>query len=121
MASKSSAQQKLDKVVEIIGTALDSEVCSIYLLREGVLELFATRGLNQSAVHVTKLAMGEGLTGTIASKIEILNLDEAAAHPDFQYHPETGEDKFHSYAGVPIVRRESAVGVVCVQHIDPQI
>ena len=120
MASKSSAQQKLDKVVEIIGTALDSEVCSIYLLREGVLELFATRGLNQSAVHVTKLAMGEGLTGTIASKIEILNLDEAAAHPDFQYHPETGEDKFHSYAGVPIVRRESAVGVVCVQHIDPR-
>jgi len=120
MASKSSAQRKLDKVVEIIGSALDSEVCSIYLLREGVLELFATKGLNQSAVHVTKLALGEGLTGTIASNIEILNLDEAAAHPDFQYRPETGEEKFHSFAGVPIVRRERAIGVVNVQHIDPR-
>ncbi len=120
MAAKSSAQQKLDKVVEIIGTALDSEVCSIYLRRDGVLELFATRGLNQSAVHVTKLAMGEGLTGMIAANTETLNLDEAAAHPDFQYRPETGEEKFHSFAGVPIVRREQAVGVVCVQHADPR-
>ena len=57
MASKASAQAKLNKVVRIIAEAMTSEVCSIYLLRDGVLELFATLGLNQSAVHVTKLAM----------------------------------------------------------------
>ena len=60
MAARTSAQAKLNKVVEIIGETLDSEVCSIYLLRDGLLELFATRGLNQSAVHVTKLGVGEG-------------------------------------------------------------
>ena len=120
MASRANAQAKLNQVVEIIGEALDSEVCSIYLLREGVLELFATRGLSPDAVHVTKLALGEGLVGTIAEHGEVLNLDQAASHPDFAYKPETGEDKFHSFAGVPIIRRERSVGVLAVQHADPR-
>ena len=89
-------------------------------MREGVLELFATRGLKQEAVHVTRMAMGEGLVGLIATNVETLNLDEAAAHPDFSYRPETGEDRFHSFAGVPIVRRERAIGVLCVQHVEPR-
>ena len=120
MAARSNAQAKLNSVVEIIGEALDSEVCSIYLLREGVLELFATRGLDPAAVHVTKMAMGEGLVGTIAGHNQVLNLDEAARHPDFAYKPETGEDRFHSFAGVPIIRRERSVGVLAVQHADPR-
>lgn len=120
MASRSHVQAKLNTVVEVIGEGLDSEVCSVYLLREGMLELFATRGLAQEAVHVTRMAIGEGLVGTIAGNIETLNLAEAAAHPDFSYRPETGEDRYHSFAGVPIVRRERAVGVLCVQHVDPR-
>ena len=120
MASRANAQTKLNNVVEVIGVSLDSEVCSVYLLREGMLELFATRGLAQEAVHVTRLALGEGLVGTIAGNVEMLNLAEATAHPDFSYRPETGEDKFHSFAGVPIVRRQRAVGVLCVQHADPR-
>ena len=120
MASRSNAQTKLNTVVEVIGEALDSEVCSIYLLREGMLELFATKGLAQEAVHVTRMDIGEGLVGTIAQSSEMLNLAEATAHPDFSYRPETGEEKYHSFAGVPIVRRERAVGVLCVQHADPR-
>ena len=120
MASRTHAQGKLNHVVDIIGEALDSEVCSIYLLREGALELYATRGLNPEAVHVTRLARGEGLVGTIAENNDTLNLAEAATHPNFLYMPETGEEKFHSFAGVPIVRSERAVGVVCVQHRDPR-
>ena len=120
MASRANAQGKLNQVVGIIGECLDSEVCSIYLLRDGALELYATRGLKQEAVHVTRLGLGEGLVGMIADQIETLNLDEAAAHPDFSYRPETGEELFHSFAGVPIIRRERAVGVLCVQHADPR-
>ncbi len=116
IAANTGAQAKLNQTVQLIGEALDSEVCSIYLLREGLLELYATRGLNQSAVHVTKLGLGEGLVGTIAAHIETLNLAEAASHPDYAYKPETGEEKFHSFAGVPIIRKERAVGVLCVQH-----
>ena len=120
MASRTQPQRKLDQVVEIIGDSLDSEVCSIYLLRDGALELFATRGLNPDAVHVTRLGVGEGLVGTIAANVETLNLAEAAAHPDFAYRPETGEDRFHSFAGVPIIYRERAVGALVVQHADPR-
>ena len=120
MASRSGAQAKLNTVVDVIAEGLNSEVCSIYLLREGMLELFATKGLAQEAVHVTRMDIGEGLVGTIAQSSEMLNLAEATAHPDFSYRPETGEDKYHSFAGVPIVRRERAVGVLCVQHVDPR-
>jgi len=120
MAARTHAQAKLNQVVEVIGEALTSEVCTIYLLRDGMLELYATRGLNQAAVHVTRLGVGEGLTGTIAQNIETLNLDEAATHPEFQYRPETGEEKFHSFAGVPIVRRARAIGVLTVQHVEPR-
>ena len=79
MAARTAPQSKLNQVVGIIGEALSSEVCSIYLRRDGVLELFATRGLKQEAVHVTKLAMGEGLVGIIAERSEILNLAEAGS------------------------------------------
>lgn len=120
MAARTPAQAKLNSVAEIVADGLSSEVASIYLLREGVLELFATQGLDQAAVHVTKLALGEGLVGTIAQNVETLNLDEAASHPDFAYRPETGEDRFHSFAGVPIIRRERAVGVLAVQHVEPR-
>ena len=120
MARRGSAQAKLDHVVDLIAEAMRSEVCSIYLLRSNKLELFATHGLRKEAVHVTRLAMGEGLVGTIAAEGRILNLAEAADHPAFAYRPETGEERFHSFAGVPIVRRESAVGVLAVQHADPR-
>jgi phosphotransferase system enzyme I (PtsP) len=120
MARRGSAQAKLDHVVDLIAEAMRSEVCSIYLLRNNKLELFATHGLRKEAVHVTRLAMGEGLVGTIAAMGRVLNLAEAASHPAFAYRPETGEERFHSFAGVPIVRRESAIGVLAVQHAEPR-
>src|SRR3546814_12022957 len=63
MASRTGAPGTLNQVVGIIGECLHSEVCSIYLLRGGALDLFATRGLQQAAVHVTRLELGEGLVG----------------------------------------------------------
>jgi phosphotransferase system enzyme I (PtsP) len=120
MAGRGAPQSKLDKVVDLIAATMRSEVCSIYLLRDNKLELFATHGLRKEAVHVTRLGMGEGLVGTIAGEARILNLAEAADHPAFAYRPETGEERFHSFAGVPIVRLESPIGVLAVQHADPR-
>jgi len=120
MAKRGSPQAKLDRVVDLIAEAMKSEVCSIYLLRDNHLELFATHGLRKEAVHVTRLRMGEGLVGTIAAEGRILNLAEAAEHPAFAYRPETGEERFHSFAGVPIVRHESPIGVLAVQHAEPR-
>jgi len=118
MAKRGSAQAKLDHVVDLIAEAMKSEVCSIYLLRDSALELFATHGLRKEAVHVTRLQLGQGLVGTIAAEGRVLNLAEASSHPAFAYRPETGEESFHSFAGVPIIRRENAVGVLAVQHAE---
>jgi phosphotransferase system enzyme I (PtsP) len=120
MAKRGSAQSKLDRVVDLIAQAMNSDVCSIYLLRDNNLELFATHGLRKEAVHVTRLRMGEGLVGTIAGEGRILNLAEAAQHPAFAYRPETGEERFHSFAAVPIVRLESPIGVLAVQNTEPR-
>ena len=120
MARRGSAQAKLDHVVDLIAAAMRSEVCSIYLARDNALELSATHGLRKEAVHVTRLSFGEGLVGAIARETRILNLAEAADHPEFVYRPETGEERFHSFAGVPIIHRERAVGVLSVQHAEPR-
>ena len=120
MPRRGSAQAKLDHVVDLIAGAMASEVCSIYLMRDALLELFATFGLRKEAVHVTRLGLGEGLVGTIADEGRVLNLAEASIHPGFVYRPETGEEHFHSFAGVPIIHREQVIGVLCVQHADPR-
>jgi hypothetical protein len=70
-----------------------AEVCSLYVLRaDGVLELYATEGLNPDAVHHAQLRLGQGLVGTIAASARALNLSDAQKHPAFAYLPETGEE-----------------------------
>lgn len=116
MASPDSSQARLDQLVTVIASEFLSQVCSVYLLRAGeVLELFATEGLNRDAIHHTRLQVGEGLVGEIALTREPLSLAEAEKHPKFAYRPETGEEKFHSFVGVPIFRGEQVLGVLVVQ------
>lgn len=117
MAGQEPAQTKLDMVVKIIGQSMVAEVCSIYLRRaSGDLELFATEGLSQNAVHVTRLRRGEGLVGEIIRYGAPLNLSDAPSHPAFAYRPETGEDPFHAFLGVPLLRGGRAIGVLVVQN-----
>jgi phosphotransferase system enzyme I (PtsP) len=117
MARAGSVEDTLGEVVRLVANEMVAEVCSIYLLRAGeVLELFATQGLNPSAVHRTRLRVGEGLVGDIAAHGRSLALDDAQAHPQFAYRPETGEEIYHSLAGVPIVRAGRVLGVLVVQN-----
>ncbi len=117
MAEQTSAQMRLDKLVTVIASNMVAEVCSIYLRRAGkVLELFATEGLNRAAVHNTRLKEGEGLVGMVSETAEAVNLSDAPADPHFSYRPETGEDPFKSFLGVPIVRGGQVFGVLTVQN-----
>ena len=117
MASGGPAQTRLDMVVAIIAGSMVAEVCSIYLRRgSGELELFATEGLNPSAVHSTRLNAGEGLVGEVVRTASPLNLSDAPAHPSFSYRPETGEDPFHAFLGVPLLRGGRTIGVLVVQN-----
>ena len=117
MAGGGSAQQRLDRLVKVIAGEMVAEVCSIYVLRAGeVLELFATEGLNRSAVHRTRLRVDEGLVGSVAASARPLNLPDAQAHPKFSYRPETGEEIYRSLLGVPVVRGGRVRGVLVVQN-----
>ena len=117
MAEQTSAQMRLDKLVAVIASNMVAEVCSIYLRRAGkMLELFATEGLNPTAVHATRLREGEGLVGLVAETAEAVNLSDAPADPHFSYRPETGEDPYRSFLGVPIVRGGQVFGVLTVQN-----
>lgn len=117
MAEPASAQARLDKLVMVIAANMIAEVCSIYLRRAGnIYELFATEGLNRSAVHNTRLRHGEGLVGLVGETAEPLNVSEAPLHPRFSYRPETGEDPYRSFLGVPIVRGGQVYGVLTVQN-----
>src|ERR1700748_3485196 len=117
MAEQVSAQMRLDKLVMLIAANMVAEVCSIYLRRAGnALELFATEGLNRSAVHATRMRAGEGVVGLVAESAEPINLSDAPNHPSFSYRPETGEDPYKSFLGVPIVRGGQVYGVLTVQN-----
>jgi len=117
MAEQTSAQMRLDKLVAVIASNMVAEVCSIYLRRAGkVLELYATEGLNRAAVHNTRLREGEGLVGLVAETAEAVNLSDAPSDPHFSYRPETGEDPYKSFLGVPIVRGGQVFGVLTVQN-----
>ncbi len=121
MAETGAAQDRLNQITSIIAAGMEAEVCSIYVRRAGdVLELFATHGLNADAVHVTRLRFGEGLIGAIAAQAKALALSEAQIHPHFAFRPETGEEAFHSFLGVPVLRAGRVVGVLSVQNVTPR-
>jgi phosphotransferase system enzyme I (PtsP) len=117
MAEPVSAQERLDKVVVLIAANMVAEVCSVYVLRvDGTLELYATEGLKREAVHQTVLRTDEGLVGLVASEASAVNLSEAHTHPAFSYRPETGEEIYHSFLGVPVLRAGNTLGVLVVQN-----
>ncbi len=117
MAEPVSAQERLDKIVVLIAANMVAEVCSVYVLRvDATLELYATEGLNRDAVHRTVLGGDEGLVGLVASQASAINLSNAQAHPAFSFRPETGEEIYHSFLGVPILRAGNTLGVLVVQN-----
>ena len=117
MAEPVSAQDRLDKVVVLIAANMVAEVCSVYVLRvDGTLELYATEGLKREAVHETVLKADEGLVGLVASEAQPINMSDAQNHPAFSFRPETGEEIYHSFLGVPVLRAGNTLGVLTVQN-----
>jgi phosphotransferase system, enzyme I, PtsP len=114
--------ERLQRIVEIIATRTRSDVCSIYLLdgKGDTLTLRATTGLDRSTVGKVSMSVGEGLSGMVMEKREPVLVDDAMQHPRYKYFPETGEERYHSFAGVPVVDGDRPVGVLVVQTLRPR-
>ncbi|MEM6578876.1 MAG: phosphoenolpyruvate--protein phosphotransferase [Pseudomonadota bacterium] len=116
MAEDAGGQTRLNRIVKLIAGEMRIEVCSIYLFRDDeTLELCATEGLNPQAVHETRMKLGEGLVGRVASTGRNINTDDAPATKGFRYMPETGEEAYSSFMGVPVQRLGETLGVLVVQ------
>lgn len=116
LAESSAGQDRLDRIVKLIASSMMAEVCSIYLFRDAeTLELCATEGLQPESVHQTRLRLGEGLVGRTAKSREVINTANAPAEKGFRYMPETGEERYSSFCGVPIQRVGEAMGVLVIQ------
>ena len=121
MSETDDGQSRLDKIVRLVAGLMVAEVCSIYIRRQdGSLELFATEGLNPAAVHSTFMKRGEGLVGRCAELKVPVNEPDAQKHPAFSYRPETGEEVYHSFLAVPILRGGDVLGVLTVQNKTPR-
>jgi phosphotransferase system enzyme I (PtsP) len=121
MSEGGEGQDKLDRIVRQIAGVMVADVCSIYLKRQdGSLELFATEGLNPSAVHKTRMKRGEGLVGRCSELGVTVNEPEASSHPAFSYRPETSEEIYHSLLAVPISRSGQVLGVLVIQNRTPK-
>ncbi len=119
MAEDAAGQARLDKIVQLIASSMGAEVCSIYLFRDAeTLELCATEGLAAEAVHQTRMRLGEGLVGRVARKRQAINTPDAPSARGFRYMPETGEERFSSFCGVPVQRLGEVMGVLVVQSRD---
>jgi phosphotransferase system enzyme I (PtsP) len=116
LATPAKGQERLDRIVRLIADSMRTEVCSIYLFRdETTLELCATEGLKKESVHQTRLRLGEGLVGRVARSGLPVNTANAPAERGFRYMPETGEEIYSSFLGVPIQRLGEKLGVLIVQ------
>ncbi|MBS0123132.1 phosphoenolpyruvate--protein phosphotransferase [Thetidibacter halocola] len=116
MAEEAAGQARLDKITHLTADSMGSEVCSIYLFRdENTLELCATQGLKPESVHETRMKLGEGLVGRVARTGQLINTADAPSERGFRYMPETGEEIYSSFLGVPIQRLGEKLGVLVVQ------
>lgn len=116
MAGENPGQARLDKITHLIGESMGTEVCSVYLFRDDeTLELCATEGLNVESVHQTRMRIGEGLVGRVAKFGKVVNTPDAPNAKGFRYMPETGEERFSSFLGIPIQRLGEMLGVLVVQ------
>ncbi len=109
----------LNIIVSRVKKTMGTEVCSVYLRDDTEhFLLMATDGLNPNAVGQVRLSPDEGLVGYVAVREETINLEQATAHPKYQYFAETGEERFSSFLGVPIIHHRQVLGVLVIQQGD---
>jgi phosphotransferase system enzyme I (PtsP) len=117
LSSSHDLQESLESIVRVVAERTSTEVCSLYIYdpRARDLTLWATEGLNKASIGKVRMALDEGLTGLVLERLEPVMVVDALAHPRYKYFPETGEERYHSFLGVPVVERKKPLGVLVVQ------
>jgi len=117
LSTSHDLQESLESIVRVVAERTSTEVCSLYIYdpRAQSLTLWATEGLNKASIGKVRMGLDEGLTGLVLERLEPVMVVDALAHPRYKYFPETGEERYHSFLGVPVVERKKPLGVLVVQ------
>ncbi len=114
-----SLSDKLNRIIALIVKDMKADAGALYLMvDESSLEVFAAIGYNDDIAHKVTMRKGEGLVGDIAETARSVAAADAWSHPKFVFKPEMGEDKYKSFAGVPLIRNRRAIGVLTVQSFE---
>ena len=111
-------RETLDRIVSVIATGMEVEVCSLYLFdpQRERLVLRATIGLDRDSVGRVSMRVNEGLVGLAIELGQPIVVEDAISHPRYKYFPETGEERYHTFLGVPIQEgRHKPLGVLVAQ------
>lgn len=114
--------ETLGNIVTLVAKRMGTEVCSIYLFDDDgeTLRLRASKGLSARAVDKVTMKLGEGLTGLAVEERRVVSIPEPHNHPRYRYFKETGEERYHSFLGIPLFDRKSAIGVIVIQTKEPR-
>jgi phosphotransferase system enzyme I (PtsP) len=117
IAHSHDLQEALERIVRVVADRMETEVCSLYIYdpRTKELTLWATEGLNRASIGKVRMGVNEGLTGLVIERLEPVMVVDAIAHPRYKYFPETGEERYHSFLGVPVMEKRTPLGVLIVQ------
>lgn len=115
-------QEVLGIMVQRVSESIQTEACSVYLAdkRKKHYKLAASIGFSEGIDGKVTIGFSEGLVGLVGEREEPINLSHASQHKRYRYFPETGEEKYHAFLGVPLIHQRKLVGIVVVQQREPR-
>lgn len=107
----------LNNIAKIIGKVTKADSCFIYLISGNEVILKASQNPHHSNLAKIKMKVGEGITGWVAETRKTVAIS-AKAYEDkrFKLFSSLPEDKFEGFLSVPIIFKNSVIGVINVQH-----
>ncbi len=120
ISNSSDPADSLREIVKLIADKFDVDVSSIYIFdaAKNRLSLAATVGLSPAMVGKIYMSIDEGLTGLVLKRMRALFVKDPASHPRYKYFEGSGEEKYNSYLGLPLIYHGEALGVLVIQTVD---
>ena len=123
ITSSHNSDETLARTVRMIAKRIDVDACSIYIFDadRGVLILKATHGLDSSTVESVHMPPSEGLVGLVLERSAPVQVSKMNEHPRFKAFPQTKEESFSSFLGVPLIEHRKSFGVLVVHTTEPRV